>query len=420
MSEESKGTLAEMAARYERPDWVRRLNLMGESVGGAERIVPLDADELLEISTATLGEGDCSDFGDPEWRDRFRALTGCLAGFGFHVVGRLMTRQELLRALRTRLLLSRALDADPGIEEENVEAPVIVTGPARSGTTILYELLWLDPNLRAPLASEALHPIPFSDAKEGADDPRVSMAECEQELWADVQPEFAAIHELRSDLPVECVTLTEPSFCGPHWGMIAPGPVPVDPAADYAFHRRFLQVLQRGRQERSWLLKTPAHLALLPLVFRNYPDAWIVQTHRDPARTMPSTVSTVAMVRWMRTDQVDVASIAAVIEATFGAALNGVVEQRKAGALPDRFVDVHFQSLLADPVGSIEQAYARMQREFTSEHAERIRAYLAHKPRGKLGVHSYRAADWGFDVEELRGRLSPYIDHFGVTLEKNA
>jgi len=61
-----------------------------------------------------------------------------------------------------------------------------------------------------------------------------------------------------------------------------------------------------------------------------------------------------------------------------------------------------------------------MQREFTSEHAERIRTYLAEKPRGKFGVHKYRAADWGFDAEALRGRLSPYIDHFGVTLEENA
>ena len=69
---------------------------------------------------------------------------------------------------------------------------------------------------------------------------------------------------------------------------------------------------------------------------------------------------------------------------------------------------------------SVEQAYQRMQREFSSEHAERIRAYLAEKPRGKFGVHKYGAAEWGFDPDALRSRLSPYIDHFGVTLEKDA
>ena len=63
-------------------------------------------------------------------------------------------------------------------------------------------------NARAPLAWEVLHPVPFGGATE---EQRRSMSECEQELWADVQPEFAAIHELRSDLPVECVTLTLPT-----------------------------------------------------------------------------------------------------------------------------------------------------------------------------------------------------------------
>ena len=46
------------------------------------------------------------------------------------------------------------------------------------------------------------------------------MTEAEQELWADVQPEFASMHELRSDLPVECITISSPSFGGSHWSMV--------------------------------------------------------------------------------------------------------------------------------------------------------------------------------------------------------
>ena len=67
-----------------------------------------------------------------------------------------------------------------------------------------------------------------------------------------MQPEFAAIHELRSDLPVECVTLTCPCFCGPHWSMVAQleGFVP-DIAVIYDFHRRILQVMQHGDAARA-------------------------------------------------------------------------------------------------------------------------------------------------------------------------
>jgi hypothetical protein len=404
-----------MAERYERPAWVRRLNAMGDSVGGAlegaRRLVPIDADALLEEALRSVGPAPKSDFGDPAWRERFTTLACALDASPLHVVGRLLTKQELLRSLRTRLLLCRALDQRPAIADERIEAPVIVTGPARSGTSITFELLWLDEALRAPLAWEALHPVPLGE------DRRLLASECEQELWADVQPEFAAVHELRSDLPVECVTLTAPCFGGPHWTMVSQAAGLPDPVLMYDFHRRILQLLQHGAPRRNWLLKTPGHLMTLDLLFATYPDAWVVQTHRDPAKTMPSTVSTTALVQWMRTDQVDLVKLAAAIEATFAFALNSVAERRAKRELPDRFVDVHFQDLLRDPVATLRVAYERMGRRFSPEHAEAIRRYLAEKPKGKFGVHQYTPEEWGFTVEGLRRSLAPYVSHFGVALE---
>jgi hypothetical protein len=185
----------------------------------------------------------------------------------------------------------------------------------------------------------------------------------------------------------------------------------------YRFHRRILQVLQYGEPRRNWLLKTPGHLMTVDLVFQTYPDAWIVQTHRDPAKTMPSTVSTTAMVQWLRKDDVDVGTLSMAVAAIFAGALNDVAQRRKSGALPERFVDVHFQDLLSDPVSTLRAAYDAMQREFTDEHADRIRQYLADKPKGKFGAHRYSAEEWGFDTAALREQLAPYIDHFGVALE---
>ncbi|MBY0275545.1 hypothetical protein K2Z84_09390, partial [Candidatus Binatia bacterium] len=156
------GGILSMAERYRRPDWVRRLNAMAGSVGGdARRLVALDGAELLETAERSLdGSPPRGDLGDPVWRERFTNLVRALDAAPLTLVGRLMTRQELLRGMRTRMLLTRALDETPAIASERIVAPMIVTGPARSGTSILFELLWLDPTLRAPLACEALHPLP--------------------------------------------------------------------------------------------------------------------------------------------------------------------------------------------------------------------------------------------------------------------
>jgi hypothetical protein len=416
MSNEGQATVRPMAERYRRPVWVRRLNAMADSVGGdPRRLVPLGADRMLRDTEDSLGPMPRGSFGDPTWRARFERLVAAIDRSPMHVVGRLMSRQELLRALRTRWLLTREADTRPAIADERVTAPVIVTGPARSGTSILFELLWLDPELRAPAAWEALHPLPRRPPDDGGE--RLLWSECEQELWADVQPEFASIHELRSDLPVECVTLTLPCFCGTHWSMVAQleGWVP-DFDAMYDFHRRILQVLQHGMPPRTWLLKTPGHLMTLENLFATYPDAWVVQTHRDPAKTMPSTVSTTAMVQWMRTDHVDLPPLTAAIEAAFTYALNHSVEIRST-ELGKRFVDVHFDALLRAPVETLRQAYARMGRELRPEHADRIVAYLRDKPKGKFGTHHYTAEDWGFSVPTLRASLAPYIEHFGIALE---
>ena len=408
--------LQSMAERYERPAWVRRLNAMGTAVGGARDLVSIDPEDLLERATRSIGGPMKGDFGDPDWQTRFEALARAVDASDMHVVGRLLTKEELLRSLRTRLLVNRAEVERPAMAVERIEAPVIVTGPPRSGTSILFELLWLDERLRGPLAWEALHPVPLPESS--GDDLRPFASESEQELWADVQPEFAAIHELRSDLPVECVTLTSPSFSGTHWPMIARlESFAPDMAQMYAYHERILKLLQHGAEERTWLLKTPGHLMTIDLVFETYPDAWVVQTHRDPAKTMPSTVSTTAMVQWLRTDHVDVDAVAAAIGAGFSAALNSVAQRRASGDLPNRFVDVHFQSLIDDPVAAIGAAYEQMGRTLTDAHARAIPDYLASKPKGKFGVHRYTPEEWGFTAASLRENLAPYIDTFGVALE---
>src|SRR5262249_56094472 len=108
MRTDGTARLRAMAERYRRPDWVRRLNAMADAVGGdARRIVPLDAAELLDEAERSLGEHTSGDFGDPAWRTRFTQLAAALDASTMHVVGRLMTRQELLPPLPTRFLLPR-------------------------------------------------------------------------------------------------------------------------------------------------------------------------------------------------------------------------------------------------------------------------------------------------------------------------
>jgi hypothetical protein len=403
-----------MAERYPRPAWVRRINAMGDSVGGAAQMVSLDPDELVALAKSSTGLSEFGSF-DGDWRGRLDALVAAIERTArLNVVGRLLTRQEILRCLRTRLFVTRALDRDAGILDEKIEAPIVVTGQGRSGTTILFELLALDPGLRSLSATEAAHPVPPT-----ADRARLlAMTECEHELWADVQPEFATIHEMGAQLPVECIHAMLPSFGSFQWWMFADVPEwAPDFVASLRFHEVVLKLLQHGKPEATWVLKTPVYLPILGLLFATYPDAFVLLTHRDPLKTLPSGLSTLASCRWHRSDSVDLERIRAGGTGIYDLMVD-VRQRREKGELPARFADLHFRDLMRDPVAAIRGAYETLGRRFDPAFADEIRRYLADKPKGKHGQHRYEPEDWGYTRGEIRERTRAYVEAYGVALEE--
>jgi hypothetical protein len=187
-----------------------------------------------------------------------------------------------------------------------------------------------------------------------------------------------------------------------------------DYPASMDYHRAVLQTLQHGGPARNWVLKTPLYIVFIDLLFAAYPDAWVVHTHRDPLKTEPSGLSTLATVRWERSDTAEFPEAGG-----FGLVDMMIVlaNRRAAGELPDRIVDSHFTALMADPAAAVEKLYGAMGRPFLGEHADAIRRYIAAKPKGKFGKHKYSAEEWGFDPVKLREKTRPYTEHYGVELE---
>jgi hypothetical protein len=405
------------------------MNLFGETTGDPANMVSLDAEEMLTTARAATGLDDLGEGEWPGWEETYRRLLDSIDREShLHVVGRVMTRGEVLRNLETWLRLQAAWSATPAITTEPIAAPLFVIGPPRTGTTILLERLALDPSLRAPLAWEALHPLAISSDPVVDREQRRVLSECEQEFWSDVHPEFMTMHELASDLPCECVHFLAYDFAGPHWSMLYDTPTfmgwqleNIEPllARVYRLHRRMLQTFQHGSEPRRWLLKSPGHLQTLAQVFAEYPDARVIHTHRDPRRFIASLVSLLAVLRFTRSDEVDVATLGPLMELTYQMFLEQVIDQRESGAIPnDRIVDSHFLDLMADPVAALRRLYDQLELEWPADHDRTVRDYLAAKPKGKHGEHRYSFADVGLDEDSVRATFANYVAHYGITEER--
>lgn len=410
----------------EHPDWVRRLNLFGEAVGDPRHVVGLDAAELLALARATTGVEDVGEAEWPGWTETYQRLLSSIdAESRLHMLGRVLTRSEVLRVLQTWLRLQEAWRATPALTAQPVDAPLFVVGPPRTGTTIALELLALDPQLRAPIAYEALYPL----TSMGSTERRLTLSESEQELWADIHPEFLTMHELASNLPCECVHFLMYDFSGPYWGMIYDTPSFTGWQLDhletlgrvYKLHRRMLQTFAHEAPDpgpRRWLLKSPFHVSTLPVLFAEYPDARVIHTHRDPRKFLASLVSILSAVRFMRSDHVDVRMLASAMQATYQLFLDGAIAQRVDGTIPDdQIVDLHFVDLMRDPVESLCNTYERLGLAWPTGHDRVIRRYLEEKPKGKHGTHAYSLTDVGLDDQSVRETFKNYVAHYGIREE---
>jgi hypothetical protein len=132
---------------------------------------------------------------------------------------------------------------------------------------------------------------------------------------------------------------------------------------------------------------------------------------------MGSLVSLLQVVRFMRSDQVD-AAMGPTLELTYQMFLDNTIAQRESGEIPDdQIVDSHFVALMADPVASLRSTYEQLNREWPSGHDRVITDYLANKPKGKHGAHTYTLADVGLDEASVRATFKHYVAHYGITEE---
>jgi len=110
-----------------------------------------------------------------------------------------------------------ALKRTPVILDERISSPVLIMGQGRSGTTILFELLNQDPANRAPLGWEVASPVAPPERTLADGITRGEIAQCDNELRDDVQPEMLAAYEHGWDLPVECIHFMAPDFSSDYW-----------------------------------------------------------------------------------------------------------------------------------------------------------------------------------------------------------
>jgi hypothetical protein len=383
----------------------------------------LDEESLVEEARRETGLGD---LGEAPFLEPLRILLASLEEEAeLTWLGRNIARRELLRVLRNRLQLVEHRKRHPEIAEAKIRRPLVVMGLPRTGSTVLHDILAQDPANRAPLTWECNDPCPPPEAASFETDPRIAANDATLAGVDRLIPGFKAMHPMGALLAQECVVLLMHSIATPifHNSYRVPtyqdwfdeccdwGPV-------YEFHRRQLQHLQWRCARERWVLKSGVHMWGLEHLLATYPDACVVQTHRDPVKVATSFASLATLVRSMASDRVDAAEVAADWTPRLSRALNHAIDVRDGGSFPaDRFCDVHFPRLLADPMAVVESIYSHFDLPLSGDAADRMRSFVASNPQGAQGMHRYRPEEYGLEVPRERERFRRYTERFGIEAE---
>ena len=379
--------------------------------------MPLIAKELIEAACTETG---LDAFGGESFREALEVLTRALETEAeLNETGQGAVRDLLLRLLRNRLLIEDWYARHPEIDEQEIAAPTFMIGLPRTGTTALAALLAQDPDSRSLRTWESGQPTPPPETATQHDDPRIAATQAGIDAMYEMYPEWRAMYDASATASAECQDLLgmefrTQHFCGSYrvpsydaWQRDCD----MEPA--YRYQNRVLKLLQWRCPPTHWHLHAPVHMLSMEALDRVYPDATFLMTHRDPVDVLGSVCSLISFTRSWASNVRDPQGLGQEQVGLWSLALERVQHFRDHIG-EERFADVHFADLLADPVGTIERAYTRLSIPFSSQARDRIQAWATAHPQGRHGRHSYQLSDFGLDVSAVRTRFEFYTRRFGI------
>ena len=384
--------------------------------------VQLEPDALMDVAVAKT---ELSDFGDDTFREPLDVLcTAFRTEAGLSGPGIVSNHALLVQLLSNRLLIQDLLRRHPEIHDVRIEAPIIVCGLPRTGTTHLHNLMAADPALRSLPYWESLEPVlPESERPApGEPDPRIARTAVALDFVNTSMPYFKRMHEMTVDhvheeiqlLAIDFSTmLFETTSAMPTWRDYY---LAHDQTPHYEYMRTVLKVLQWLRGGERWVLKSPQHIEQFPALCATFPDATFVVTHRDAVSVTTSVATMITYTARLSHERVDPHFIGGYWADRIERMLRSCADERDV--LPTgQSIDVPFGEFMADDVAMVGRIYELAGQPMTDGARAAMQAFMDEHPRGKFGGIRYDLADFGLDPAERRRALRFYTDRFGVKQE---
>jgi len=372
-----------------------------------------------QIINAAKNQTDLEYFGNSLFLEGFKCLVQSInEEADLNDIGMEAQQHRLIGILANLLRIEDACMQHPEILNEEIKSPVVIVGLPRTGSTMTHRLLASDPRHTAMLWWEGRYPAMLANEIRGHPDERMKMGKAEVEAVMQASPEALTIHPWDYKGADEEILLLEHTFFStvPESFMRLPTYSKWVESQDhihaYSQLKKMLQYLQwqnPGREKKRWVLKSPHHLGFIDKLLEVFPDSKVIQTHRDPIKTVPSFCSMCANLFEPLTNSYDKNEIGHHWAHKLAKVLNHCMEVSNANK--GNFLNLEFKKMIVDPILEMNEVYNFIGEDFTDQ-AENAMLAWKEENQHEMGAHQYSLEEFGLESTFIDNYFSEYIHQY--------
>jgi hypothetical protein len=377
-------------------------------------------DRLHETVSATTG---CDDFGPADYHTGLHVLLASMDyDPRFSPAGRTLAWGGLIDALASRARAFASLHAHSDYAGVSIRAPIVITGVPRTGTTALHRLMAIDSRLQGLQTWLLDAPMPRPPRGTWERLPAFQRTLAAIEARTAVAPDRKAAHQSAAEGVEECCIILRQSFTSNIWNCMGWSSATYDAwwqqqseTKAYRYLADCIRLIGLNDPDQRWLLKNPGHIEHLHEIFALFPDAKVIQTHRDPAKAVPSLCSLLARLHPVYEEGRHDQRRRNMLRRETHKWANAVAKADAVKAAhPGQMLDVVHADFHANPMNVVERVYAFIGMDIPTELRAAFAERIAQKPELAHGIHRYDIADYGMGEDEVRAAFGDYVRRFDL------
>ncbi len=376
-------------------------------------------DQLHELVSHDVGT---TDFGADDYLPGLKVLLQSMDyDPRFTERGRRYAWGTVVGVLKGRAHALKSMAENHGFDSRPISSPVVITGIPRTGTTALHKLMAVDPRFQGLQTWLLDSPMPRPPVESWASYPAFQKTAATLEARFKAAPVKRAAHNMAAEEVDECCLVLRQGFVSNLWA-VGWSAATYDAwwqcqseAPAYRHYYRCMQLIGSNEQDKRWLLKNPGHIDNLDLLFATFPDARVIQIHRDPAKAVPSLCSLLMqlhpIVEEGRVEQRAHNMLAREV-AKWANAVEKAEPVRQAHS--GQVLDIIHSDFHRDPMAVMESIYRFISMNLTDDIRTAMQQRIADDPERQHGAHRYDVADFGLTEAQIRERFGDYLDRFDL------